>query len=222
MDTFESFRRRAAERHGGADAVTELLPEPADAQVMRERSDDRYLSLLSLRVFSAGLKHSMVEAKWPAFEEVFFSFDLNRLRAMPEPDVEALMNDRRLIRHWPKLSSVPVNARAMLEITKEAGSFGLWLADWPVENIVGLWAELSKRFRQMGGASAPYFLRMVGKDTFMLSPDVVRALVEAGVVERKPSGKRDLQRVQAAFNAWAEESGASLSAVSRTLALAMD
>ncbi len=222
METFESFQCRAAERHGGADAVVALLPEQVGVQVLRERSDDRYLSLLSLRVFSAGLKHSMVEAKWPAFEEVFFGFDLRQVGAMPEPDVEALMSDRRLIRHWPKLSSVPVNARAMSEIVREAGSFGQWLADWPVEDIVGLWAELGKRFKQMGGASAPYFLRMAGKDTFVLSPDVVRALVEAGVVERKPSGKRDFQRVQAAFNAWAAESGASLSAMSRTLAFAMD
>ena len=56
----------------------------------------------------------------------------------------------------------------------------------------------------------------------MLSPDVVRALREAGAVDRAPSGKRDLARVQTAFNAWAAESGAPLCAISRTLALAMD
>ena len=140
---------------------------------------------------------------------------------MPEPELEALMQDRRLIRHWPKLSSVAANARAILEISEEAGGFGAWLAGWPAEDTVGLWAEMGKRFKQMGGTSVPYFLRMAGKDTFMLTPDVTRALIEAGAATRKPSGKRDLARVQAAFNAWAAESGASLSAISRTLALAM-
>ena len=221
MESFERFRGRAVARVGGAEALAGLLPKPASARELRECGDDRYLSMMSLRVFSAGLKLSMVEAKWPAFEEVFFGFDPRKVAAMPEPDVEATMTDRRLIRHWPKLSSVPANARATLAIAGEAGGVGAWLADWPGDDTVGLWAEIGKRFRQMGGRSAPWFLRMAGKDTFMLSPDVVRALLEAGAVDRAPSGKRDLARVQAAFNAWAAESGAPLCAISRTLALAM-
>ena len=221
MESFERFRERAVARVGGAEALAGLLPKPASARELRECGDDRYLSMMSLRVFSAGLKLSMVEAKWPAFEEVFFGFDPRKVAAMPEPDIEATMTDRRLIRHWPKLSSVPANARATLAIAGEAGGVGAWLADWPGDDTVGLWAEIGKRFRQMGGRSAPWFLRMAGKDTFMLSPDVVRALLEAGAVDRAPSGKRDLARVQAAFNAWAAESGAPLCAISRTLALAM-
>lgn len=221
MPSFESFRKRAVERAGGEAALAGMLPAPANERELRDRGDDRYLSLMSLRVFSAGLKHSMVEAKWPAFEDAFHAFDPRRVAAMPEPELEALMQDRRLIRHWPKLSSVPANARAILEISEEAGGFGAWLAGWPAEDTVGLWAEMGKRFKQMGGTSVPYFLRMAGKDTFMLTPDVTRALIEAGAATRKPSGKRDLARVQAAFNAWAAESGASLSAISRTLALAM-
>ena len=221
MESFERFRGRAVARVGGAEALAGLLPKPASARELRECGDDRYLSMMSLRVFSAGLKLSMVEAKWPAFEEVFFGFDPRKVAAMPEPDVEATMTDRRLIRHWPKLSSVPANARATLAVAGEAGGVGAWLADWPGDDTVGLWAEIGKRFRQMGGRSAPWFLRMAGKDTFMLSPDVVRALLEAGAVDRAPSGKRDLARVQAAFNAWAAESGAPLCAISRTLALAM-
>ena len=221
MHSFESFRRRAAERRGGDAALPALLPAPASAGELRARGDDRYLSLMSMRVFSAGLKQSMVEAKWPAFEEAFHGFEPNRVAAMPEPELDALMRDKRLIRHWPKLSSVPHNARAMLGIAGEAGGFGAWIAAWPASDIVGLWAAIGKRFKQMGGRSAPTFLRMTGKDTFMLSPDVVRALLEAGAVGRAPSGKRDLARVQEAFNAWAAESGRPLCAISRTLALAM-
>jgi RecA/RadA recombinase len=41
--------------------------------------DDRFLSQMSLRIFRAGLKHSVVDAKWPAFEEVFHDFDPREL-----------------------------------------------------------------------------------------------------------------------------------------------
>ena len=61
---------------------------------------------MSRRIFRAGLKHSLVDAKWPAFEEVFRSFDLRRVRAMNDEETEALMNDRRVIRHWGKIKAV--------------------------------------------------------------------------------------------------------------------
>lgn len=37
---------------------------------------------MALRVFRAGLKHSPVDAKWPAFEEVFFRFDPEKVVLM--------------------------------------------------------------------------------------------------------------------------------------------
>jgi hypothetical protein len=43
--------------------------------------------------------------------------------------------------------------------------------------------------------------------------------VEAGVLEKPPSSRRDFQAVQAAFNAWSEQSGRDLTAISRVLAL---
>ena len=83
MPSFESFRKRAVERVGGEAALAGMLPAPANERELRDRGDDRYLSLMSLRVFSAGLKHSMVEAKWPAFEDAFHAFDPRRWRRCP-------------------------------------------------------------------------------------------------------------------------------------------
>ncbi|HLJ64657.1 MAG TPA: DNA-3-methyladenine glycosylase I, partial [Stellaceae bacterium] len=73
-------------------------------------------------------------------------------------------------------------------------------------------------FAQMGGQSAPSFLRMVGKDTFILTDYVVKALNEWGVFEGTPKGKGDRAKVQAAFNGWAEETGMKLAHLSMTLA----
>ena len=221
MKKFQPILAKAIKRAGGEAAFEDLLPTPASNRKLKAMKDDRYLSIMSQRVFSAGLKHSMVEAKWPAFEEAFHAFDPRRVANMPEDELEGLMQDRRLIRHWPKISSVPANAGAMLTIIGEAGSFGAWIADWPTTDIVGLWAEMGKRFKQLGGMSTPYFLRWVGKDTFVVTPDVAKGLMAAGVVDRKPSGKRDLALVQEAFNAWAEETDRPLCQLSRALALSV-
>ena len=126
MLSFDRIRARAAERCDGAAELRTRLPVPMTADELRALGDDRYLSLMSLRVFRAGLKHSLVDARWPAFETVFAGFAPLKVRAMSE---EALMSDRRLIRHWGKLKSVHANAAAFCALAQEAGSFGRYLAD---------------------------------------------------------------------------------------------
>ncbi len=221
IPSFDAFLKKAIKRAGGEAELAAMLPDPETDKTLRARSDDRYLSLLSLRVFSAGLKHSMVEAKWPAFEEVFHGFKPKRVAAMHDEDIEKLMGDRRLIRHLPKMRSVPINAAAIVAIAKEAGSFGNWLADWPSDDMVGLWRDMGKRFKQLGGSSTPYFLRMVGKDTFVLTPDVVKALNGANIIDKKPTSQKDMAAVQTAFNAWHEQTGRPLCHLSRMLALSV-
>jgi 3-methyladenine DNA glycosylase Tag len=222
MTTFAEIEKAAADRNGGAAELKKLLPKAKSPKALRAMSDDRYLADMSLRVFSAGLKRSMVEAKWPAFEEVFLGFDPRRVRAMPDESLEALMNDTRIIRHWGKIKSVRANAAAMCDIADEHGSFGNWLADWPGDDIVGLWDQLSKHFSHLGGFSGPYFLRMVGKDTFTVSAYVVKALNHWGLYDGTGKGKRELAKVQEVFNALMAETGKPLCQISMTLAQSVD
>jgi 3-methyladenine DNA glycosylase Tag len=198
-----------------------LTRNGASALELRAMPDDRYLSQMQLRIFRAGLKHSLVDAKWPAFEEVFDGFEPRRVRAMPDEALEALLGDTRLIRHWGKLKSVRDNAAAMLEVAGEHGGFGAWLADWPADDVVGLWEALAKRFSQMGGNSGPTFLRMVGKDTFILSPSVVAGLKHwAGLAP--PKNRGDRLAAQRLFNDWAAETGRPLCQLSLILACSVD
>lgn len=205
-------------RFGSAAELEAHLPVPKTAEQLRQVSDDRYLSTLALRVFRAGLKHSLVDAKWPAFEEVFFGFEPQKVVLMGAEHLERLMQDARIIRHLGKLKSVPRNAQLVLDVATEKGSFGAFLADWPVNDIVGLWQYLAKHGHQLGGLSAPRFLRMVGKDTFVPSNDVVAALNAQGIVDRVPSSQRDRAIVQQAFNQWQAESGRPLCQISMMLA----
>src|SRR5260370_39023550 len=175
LTPFATILDAARTRHGAA-ALEARLAVPKTPQQLTATPDDRYLSQMSRRIFRAGLKHSLVDAKWPAFEEVFHGFDPRRIRAMPDEALEALLGDARLIRHWGKLKSVRDNAAAMLDMAAEHGTFGRWLGDWPGDNVVGLWEALARRFNQMGGNSGATFLRMVGKDTFALTTSVVAAL----------------------------------------------
>ena len=88
----------------------------------------------------------------------------------------------------------------------------------PATDIVELWEALAKRFSQMGGNSGPTFLRMVGKDTFILTPSVTAALKRWGAVDAPPKNRKDRAAVQSCFNAWAAETGRPLCQLSLILA----
>jgi 3-methyladenine DNA glycosylase Tag len=208
----------AARTRLGAAVLEARLPQPRSADELRAVPDDRYLSQMSLRIFRAGLKHSLVDAKWPTFEEVFYAFDPRRVRAMSDEALEALLADARLIRHWGKIKSVRDNAAAMIGVAEEYGTFGAWLAAWPGTEIVELWEALAKRFNQMGGNSGPTFLRMVGKDTFILTPSVAAALKQWGAADKSPKNRTDRAALQSCFNAWAMETGRPLCQLSLILA----
>ncbi len=222
MTSFTTIRETAEQRAGGPATLKKLLPKSKSAKALKAVPDDRYLSLMSLRVFSSGLKHSMVAGKWPDFEEIFLGFEPKRVAAIPDEELEALLKETRIIRHWGKIKATRHNAAAMAEISAAHGGFGAWLSAWPETDIVGLWDELQKRFSQLGGASGPYFLRMAGKDTFVLTTDTIKALNKWGAYMGDPKGKKARRDVQQAFNDWASESGLSLSEMSRILALSVD
>ncbi len=220
MTPFADILAQAEARAGGAERLAERMPDISPPEALRRIADDRYLSLMTRRVFRAGIRHSVVDDRWPAFEEVFRGFDAHAVRAMSDEDLEALVKDERIVRHWGKIRATRDNAAAMLGVAEDHGCFGEYLADWPGTDIVGLWADLARRFSQMGGSSAPRFLRMAGKDSFILTPDVVRGLNAAGACEGTPNGKRARAAVQQAFNGWAAESGRPLAHISVALAIA--
>jgi len=218
MRDYQWLHEFCLNRFGSAAALEAYLPQPKTPAQLLAIGDDRYLSTLALRVFRAGLKHSLVDAKWPAFEEVFFRFDPEKVVLMGAEHLERMMQDTRLIRHLGKLKSVPRNAQLVLDVQKEKGSFAALIADWPVTDITGLWRYLAKHGNQLGGLSAPRFLRMVGKDTFIPTDDMTAALIAQEVIDKKPTSQRDLALVQQAFNQWHAESGRPLCQLSVMLA----
>lgn len=222
MSDFAPIFEAASARVGGAAALEERLPKPKSADELRAVGDDRYLSLMSRRVFRAGLKHSLVDARWPAFEEAFEGFEPRRVRAMSDEAVETLLSDRRLIRHGPKMKAVRDNAAALCDLAEAGSGFGSYLAGWPGSGIVGLWDDLGRRFRHLGGKSAPYFLRMAGKDTFIFTDSVVRGLAYWDACDGNPKTKAGRKAAQAVFNAWAAKTGRPLCQLSMILAVSID
>ncbi len=219
---FKTIRGRAEKRKGGAEALQKLLPRKPDLKALAKLSDDRALAEMTRRVFSAGFAWSVIEAKWDGFEKAFLGFVPGKLLFQPDDYWDGLLRDERIVRNGAKIQSVRENAAFVQAIAREHGSFGKFLSDWPPSNEVALLDLLAKRGNRLGGNTGQMFLRFVGYDGFVTSLDVVACLRDAGLdIGPEAKSKSDLAKVQAQFNAWAEETGLPYVQLSRICALSI-
>jgi len=219
---FRTIHARAEKRKGGAKALQKLLPGMPDPKALSNLGDDRVLAEMTRRVFCAGFAWSVIEAKWPGFEQAFLTFEPGKLSLQPDEFWDALMKDTRIVRNGAKIMSVRANAAFVREIAKEHGSFGKWLAKWPSSDQIGLLDQLAKRGSRLGGNTGQMFLRFLGWDGFVTSKDVVMCLRDVGLdIAETVTSKRDLAKVQAQFNAWAAETGLPYIRLSRICAMSI-
>jgi len=222
MQHFATIRARAAKRKGGDAKLMALLPKVKDAAALARMKDDRLLSDMTKRIFSAGFAWSVIEKKWPGFEAAFLGFEPKRLLMQPDEFWERLASDPRIVRNAQKIMAVRANAKFVADIADEHGSFGKFLATWPSADQVGLLDLLAKQGARLGGQTGQFFLRFIGKDCFVLSMDVVACLRGAGLdIAESPSSKKDLRKIQEQFNAWAEETGLPMTHLSRICAMSV-
>jgi len=218
MEKFASIYERAAERKGGDKVLESLLPEETKKHQLISLPDRDYLAAMTKKIFQSGFIWRVVENKWDGFEEVFWGFEPHKLERASDEQIERMAQDKRIIRNFTKVKSVRENAYFVKEIADKHDGFGRFIAEWPQDEITQLWLYLKKHGCRLGGNTGPYFLRAMGKDTFLLTRDIVSYLIGQGLVERHPNSQRDLKQVQATFNDWQQQSGRTMAQISKVVA----
>lgn len=219
MSGFDEIQLRAQSRKGGARALKALLPKVATNKQLIELGDDRYLAMMTKSINQAGFSWKVIENKWPSFEEAFLGFDPRKLSYLSPEQWEAFTSDKRVVRNWQKIKALQDNVFFVQDESRRSGGFGKFIAQWPVDDQIGLMAYLKKNGSRLGGQSALWFLRRVGKDCFIPARDVVVLLRSIGLdIAENPTSKRDLNKIQAQFNEWHIETGLPYSHLSRIAA----
>jgi len=220
MRSFQEIFELSAARHGGAAALERSLSKPKNQSDLAAMPDDRWLSIITKCVFQAGFNWKVIEAKWDGFETAFDGFDVGRCAFMDDEKFDNLLQDKRIVRNGTKIAAVRDNAAFLLELRAEGGA-GQVLGGWPSTDYIGLLQMLGKRGSRLGGASAQYAMRFAGRDSFILSQDVTARLIAEGVIDKPATSKKAMAAVQQAFNTWMDQSGRSLTEISRVLAMSL-
>lgn len=90
--------------------------------------DDKILfEFLLLEGAQAGLSWITILRRRESYRKAFADFNVKKVAAFSEKDVERLMNDAGIIRNKLKVNGAITNAKLFIEIQKEFGSFSNYL-----------------------------------------------------------------------------------------------
>jgi DNA-3-methyladenine glycosylase I len=137
------------------------MPTGAPPERIKPTSLDDYLEVMSKAVFQAGMSWRVVEAKWPGIREAFYNFDVVKVAAFDEHDLDALTKDSHVIRNYRKLGAIVSNAQKMIAIDQEYGSFQNYLRSHG--DFDATLNALRKDFKFMGPTGVYYLLYVVGE-----------------------------------------------------------
>ncbi|ASK27871.1 DNA-3-methyladenine glycosylase I [Neisseria chenwenguii] len=124
--------------------------------------DNALFGRLVLEINQAGLSWLTILKKEAAFQAAYCGFDIAKVAAFDDADRERLLADAGIIRNRLKIDAAIYNARQILEIQAQYGSFENWLdAHHPRKKAD--WVKLFKKhFKFVGGEIVGEFLMSTG------------------------------------------------------------
>jgi DNA-3-methyladenine glycosylase I len=114
-----------------------------DEEWGREVHDDKILfEFLVLESAQAGLSWITILRRRENYRKAFADFDVHKVAAFTDEDVERLMQDAGIIRNRLKILAAISNAKLFIEVQKEFGSFDKYLYSFmpdgkPINNTSG-------------------------------------------------------------------------------------
>jgi len=124
--------------------------------------DDELFERLVLEINQAGLSWATILRKREAFLRAYDGFDVGKVAAYGEADRERLLNDAGIVRNRLKVGAAVENARRVLRLREEFGSFKGWL-DRHHPRAKEDWVRLFKQtFLFTGGEIVGEFLMSTG------------------------------------------------------------
>lgn len=148
--------------------------------------DNELFGRLILEINQAGLSWETVLKKEDSFRKAYHNFDIQAIAAYTEEDRERLMNDVGIIRNRLKVNAAIENAKTIIELQKEFGSFEKWLEHHHPKTLQEWMKLFKKTFKFTGGEIVNEFLMSTG---YLKGAHAESCPVYQHVLEQKPLWK---------------------------------
>ena len=131
---------------------------------VKPKDDNGYLAMLTKAVFQSGFSWAVIRQKWPDFQRAFHGFDINRIAAYDDGDVERLLRDSGIVRNGRKVVATVENARTFQSLIEEHGSFEGYLRSMDGLPYAERRKALVNQFRSLGPTGVFVFLLTVDEE----------------------------------------------------------
>ena len=125
-------------------------------------NDNELFCRFVLEINQAGLSWELMLKKQEAFRKAFANFDIKKVAAFTEVDRERLLNDAGIIRNRLKINAAIENAKTILMLQSELGSFENWLNSHHPKTKEEWMKLFKKTFKFTGGEIVNEFLMSTG------------------------------------------------------------
>ncbi len=124
--------------------------------------DDELFCRLVLEINQAGLSWETILKKEQSFRKAYHNFNIKKVAAYTEAERARLMADAGIIRNRLKINAAIENAKTIVQIQEEYGSFEKWL-EYHHPLSKDEWVKLFKKtFKFTGGKIVNEFLMSIG------------------------------------------------------------
>lgn len=124
--------------------------------------DNELFCRLILEINQAGLSWETILKKEKGFRKAYHNFNIKKIAGYTPADRERLLNDAGIIRNRLKINAAIENARTVLLLQQEFGSFKNWLEHHHPKKKEE-WVRLFKKtFKFTGGEIVNEFLMSIG------------------------------------------------------------
>jgi hypothetical protein len=137
-------------------------PTPADKipRVVENPTLSDHLAIITRAVVQAGMSWAFIEARWNDYLAAFEGFDVAKVAAYGDMDVDRLMNAAGIIHSKSKIEGTIRNARTLLELEREFGSVRAYQTSFADYDAVR--RDTKTRFAFVGDLSTYYWLFRTG------------------------------------------------------------
>ena len=145
--------------------------------------DNELFGRLILEINQAGLSWETILKKQNSFKEAYSNFNIKKVAAYKESDRKRLMGNTGIVRNRLKIAAAIENAKSVLALQKEYGTFQKWLeSNHPLPKEE--WVKLFKKtFKFTGGEIVNEFLMSIG---YLAGAHDTKCKVHAKILKKKP------------------------------------
>lgn len=145
--------------------------------------DNELFGRLIMEINQAGLSWETILKKEHGFRKAYSNFNIKKVAAYTEKDRERLLADARIIRNRLKINAAIENAKAILQLQKQFGSFEKWLEHHHPKTREE-WIKLfNQTFRFTGGEIVNEFLMSTG---FLPGAHAEDCKIHKKILKQKP------------------------------------